>query len=226
MYTLKSFYKSRQWINFVAQLRNERTNDQGYLICEHCGKPIVRAYDCIGHHKIELTEDNVNDFNISLNPDNVALIHFKCHNEQHSRWNGFRQTVYIVYGAPCAGKRDWVERNANKDDLIIDIDSIFEMICTAKRYDKPKRLNANVFGVRDCLIDQIKTRRGKWRNAFILGGFPLQSDRQRLQTMLDAQLIYIEATEQECLERSVNRPDDYREYIEEWFDCFVPDAPG
>ena len=214
MFTINNFYKSNTWINFRNRLMQERTTDQG-LICAHCGKPILKPYDCIGHHIIELTEDNVNDYNISLNPDNVVLIHFKCHNLQHNRWNGHKQTVYLVYGAPGAGKTKWVKENANEDDLILDIESIWKCICTGY---KPNRLKANVFGIRDCIIDQIKTRCGMWRNAYIIGTYPLKSDRERLCTILNAEQIFIDTSKEECLLHSPEK----KEFIEDWFADFIP----
>ena len=60
-----------------------------YIICAQFANGITKKYDCIGHHEHELTEDNVNDVMISLNPENIKLIHFKCHNKVHERWSGF-----------------------------------------------------------------------------------------------------------------------------------------
>ena len=57
MYTLFTFYRSREWAALLAALKQERVNDEGQIVCEYCGKPIVRAYDMIGHHKEELTEE-------------------------------------------------------------------------------------------------------------------------------------------------------------------------
>lgn len=219
MFTLDTFYKTKQWIGLVSRLKIERVNDNGELICEHCGRPITKKYDCIGHHMIELDETNVNDYNISLNPDNIMLIHFKCHNIIHQRFDGFKQNVYLVYGSPCSGKTTWVKDVANDDDLILDIDSIWESVCTSDKYHKPKRLKANVFGIRDCLLDQIKTRKGMWRNAFVIGGYPLASDRERMCNLLGAKPIFIEATEQECLARAIN--EDWKDYIFEWFESYT-----
>lgn len=219
MFTLDTFYKTKQWIGLVSRLKIERVNDNGELICEHCGRPITKKYDCIGHHMNELDETNVNDYNISLNPDNIMLIHFKCHNIIHQRFEGFKQNVYLVYGSPCSGKTTWVKDVANDDDLILDIDSIWESVCTSDKYHKPKRLKANVFGIRDCLLDQIKTRKGMWRNAFVIGGYPLASDRERMCNLLGAKPIYIEATEQECLARAIN--EDWKDYIFEWFESYT-----
>lgn len=219
MFTLSTFYKSREWEKLISRLKLERVNADGYVICEYCGRPITRKYDCIGHHKVELTEENVNDYSVSLNPDNVALIHFRCHNQIHQRFEGFRQEVYLVYGAPCSGKTSWVSEVANDDDLIIDIDKLWEAVCTSDRYHKPKRLRANVFGLRDALIDQVRTRAGKWRNAFLIGGYPLRSDRDRLCEMLGAKPVFIDAEESECLARA--KTDDWREYVREWFDAYT-----
>ena len=219
MYTLDNFYKSKQWEELRARLMMERVDEQGQLICEHCGKPITKAYDCIAHHEIKLTDDNVNDFVISLNPQNIKLIHFKCHNKIHQRYDGFYRNVYLVYGSPCSGKSTWVHDVAYDDDLILDVDSIWESICKADKYHKPNRLKANVFGIRDCIIDQIRTRKGMWRNAYVIGGYPLRSDRDRLCELLQAQPIYIEATKDECLSRALS--DDWKDFIEEWFENFV-----
>lgn len=219
MYTLNNFYKSKEWQCLLQQIKLERVSEDGVLYCEHCGKPMTKAYDIIGHHKEELTEANVNNLEISLNPDNISLIHFMCHNKIHERFGFLQQKVYIVYGSPCAGKSTWVNSVANKDDLILDIDNIWECICNSDKYNKPNRLKANVFNIRDCILDQIKTRTGMWRNAFVVGGYPLKMDRERLADRLGAELIYIDSTKEECLARS--KTEKWKEYIEEWFELYT-----
>lgn len=214
MYTLYSFYRSKEWENLLERLKIERLIE-GQLLCEHCGKPIVKKYDCIGHHKIELTEVNVNDFNISLNPLNIMLIHFKCHNKIHERFDGLKQEVFLVYGSPCSGKSTWVNNVANDDDLIVDIDKIWECICLSDKYKKPNRLKANAFGVRNALIEQIKTRTGTWRNAYYISTMPLRSDRDRICDLLRATPIFIEETKEICLERA--KTPEWKSFVEEWF---------
>ncbi len=219
MFTLENFYQSKTWCKFVSRLKLERINDQGELLCEHCGKPINKKYDCIGHHKIELTEDNVNDFTISLNPENVELIHFKCHNKIHKRYDGFRQSVYLIYGSPCAGKSTWVEENATENDLILDVDRIWESISKCDKFNKNNRLRPNVFGIRDIILDQIRMRKGKWINAYVIGGYPLRTDRERLCELLNATPVFIDTPKEECLSRAKN--DEWKSFIEEWFENFV-----
>lgn len=222
MFSLSTFYNSSAWRALVERLKLERVSDDGNLYCEHCGKPIVKAYDCIGHHKKELTSQNVNDVNVSLNPDNIALVHFKCHNAIHKRFgNTASRKVYIVYGAPCSGKSTFVKESAGRDDIVLDIDSIWQMISVNQRYEKPNRLKQNVFGIRDCIIEQIKMRLGSWMNAWIIGGYPLKSERERLADLLGAELVFIDEKKEVCLMRSIGR-DGWKEYIERYFDDFQP----
>lgn len=219
MLNLKTFYKSKEWVALVEQLKLQRVNDAGELMCEHCGKPIVKKYDCIGHHKIELTDENINDLSISLNPDNIMLIHFGCHNKIHARFEGFTQKVYLVYGAPCSGKTTWVQDVACNDDLILDIDAIWESVCKSDRYHKPNRLKSNVFGIRDCVIEQIKMRRGMWRNAYVIGTYPLKSERDRMRVLLDAEPIFIDEEKSVCLSRA--ETEEWKKYVEDWFAEYV-----
>ena len=149
------------------------------------------------------------------------LIHFQCHNKVHHRF-GYElpQKVYIVYGSPCSGKSTWVDEQATADDLIVDIDKIWECISFCDKYNKPKKLQQNVFEIRNTLLEQIKMRLGNWQNAFIVGTYPLKMERQRLADKLGAELIFIETEKDICLNRAKN--DAWRKYIEEWFESFQP----
>lgn len=227
-YRLQMFYKSRKWEAFTKQLRAERTNKDGLLICEHCGKPILKAYDCIAHHKEELTDENVDDVTISLNPDNIILIHFRCHNEIHKRF-GYAgrlvQNVYIVYGAPCSGKSTWVDSVAESGDLILDIDRLWAAIraTSCGQYEKPAELRANVFDLRNELLNMIRFRRGKWRNAYIVGGYPLQGERERLAEEVCAKkVIFIDTPKEICMIRAREKSDEMPRYVDEWFDRYAP----
>lgn len=220
----QAFYKSKTWEKFVQGLRAERATADGLVLCEHCGKPIVRAYDCIGHHVQELTEENVNDAMIALNPDNVKLVHFCCHNEIHKRF-GYAgrqvQHVFIVWGAPYAGKRAFVESVAEYGDLIVDIDALWAAVQRRRdgEIEKPTELRSNVFAVRDALLDMVRVRRGRWENAYIIGGYPLQGERERLADMVGAdKLVHIDTAKEICLQRA--KLEDAEKYVHEWFEKF------
>ena len=224
MYDLSSFYHGKEWRKLVEAIRLERVNEDGQLICEYCGKPIVRKYDAIGHHKVELTEENVNDFEVSLNPDNVVMVHHACHNRIHDKLGYSRREVYLVYGPPRAGKTTWVRENMTEGDLVVDMDNVWECVSMCDRYVKPKRLNAVVFKVRDVLIDAVKYRLGRWHNAYVIGGYPLRSERERLCRELGAREVFIDATMEECIQRAEGMEgesaEDWKKFIAEWFERY------
>lgn len=230
MRTLGTFYQSKEWQNLMRIIKAERITEDGELICEHCGNPIVKKYDCIGHHVIHLTEENVNDVMISLNPENVQLVHHACHNKIHNKLGHQERTVFLVYGPPLAGKTTFVKKTMNRGDLVVDIDSIWECISGLDRYEKPPRLNAVAFGVRDTLLDSVRYRRGKWLNAYVIGGYPLEGERERLAKELGAREVFIEVSKQECMDRLIETEDgrDYKswsQYIDEWFRRYSPPLP-
>lgn len=223
---LFSFYRSAEWRNTMQVLKLERTKDDGFLYCEHCGRPIVKAYDCIGHHKEHLTIDNVNDCNISLNPDNIQLVHFRCHNEIHERFGSWTRHVYLVYGSPLSGKSTYIKERAGLHDLIIDIDKIYECISNNPPYIKSGRLYDCMDAVKQALFDCIKYKRGKWVNAFICGGFPFKGERERICTEYGAEEVFIECTQEEALSRLQVVQDgrdikEWSKYISVWFDRYT-----
>ena len=98
MKTYKStydFYRSDDWNSCKAQVLQARIKADGSIICEHCGKPILKGFNpnannnsgaIVFHHKIYLNNFNVNDASISVNPDNIQIVHWSCHNEIHQRF--------------------------------------------------------------------------------------------------------------------------------------------
>ena len=209
----KEFYNSDEFLRLKEYLADERKNpDDGLVYCEHCGRPIIKKYDMIAHHKQELTEQNINDYMISLNPDMIMLVHFKCHNEVHRRFGkeGYRN-VYIVYGPPCSGKTTFVQNNAGPNDIIVDMDSIYQMITINDRYIKPDRLKMNAFAVRDCLY------------AYVISGLPMAMERQRLEIRLNASSVFIDVDVDTCKARAQERSnaEETIKYIEEWFSMYT-----
>ena len=222
---LHDFYRSREWENFTKLVRLDRLNTEGVNICEHCGKPIVKAYDCICHHIEELTEDNVNDAYIALNPANIMLVHHRCHNRIHRKLCIDERKVYLVYGSPLSGKSEFVKDNAEQGDLIIDMDSIWQCVSGCDRYVKPPRLRSNVFIIRDTLLDMVRMRTGKWQSAYIIGGYPLAGERERLCKSMTAREVFIDTSKAECLARleadtSGRDKAEWKKFIENWWRDF------
>lgn len=69
----RRLYKSKAW---------QKCRDAYYIskfgICERCGGAGI-----IVHHKIPITDENVNDPSITLNFENLELLCLDCHNKEH-----------------------------------------------------------------------------------------------------------------------------------------------
>lgn len=220
--TLSAFYTGKEWADFRQVIIAQRADADGFVYDEITGKRIVKAYDIILHHKIPLTLDNVNDANISLNPDNIQIVSFKTHNEIHERFGTWTRHIYLVYGCPLSGKSTFVKDRAGIHDLIVDIDSIYACISNNPLYTKSNRLYDNVRAVQDALLDSIKYKRGKWINAFIISGMPYAGERERFCIEYGAEPIFIECDQDTALSRlgAVQDGRDINEwsgYINKWF---------
>lgn len=224
---LKSFYASEKWINFRQIMINSRSVN-GEVICDYCHKPITAIRDIIGHHKEELTPDNVDNVDISLNPENIMIVHHDCHNEIHHRF-GYKPEygVFIVFGAPLSGKHTYVQQNIQRGDLVVDMDKLYEAMSFMPLYDKPDNLLMNVRMIYHSLIDNIKTRYGRWNSAWVIGGYSDKYSRERTANDLGAELIFCNVTKEECLRRlecdvdRQSRKDEWEKFINKWFDGYV-----
>lgn len=228
---LRDFYNSKEWERFRKIVIAERMRADGAIIDEVTGDPITKRYDVILHHKIELTDDNFRDASIALNPDNIMIVSFKTHNMLHARfgYNGKQcKQVFIVYGAPCSGKTTYVKENATADDLVLDIDRLWSAVraesCGA--YDKPDAVKSAVFAARDAILEGIRTRCGKWVNAYVIGGYPMQGERERMQDKLGAdKLIHIDTGKETCLIRAEMKSPEWKNFVEDWFEKFSAGIP-
>ena len=229
--SLSAFYNSDEWKAVRAELIDKRKNkNDGILYCEYSGAPLVNSYEIIGHHKKPLTMQNVNDFSVSLNPENIMLVSHKAHNEIHSRFGHCAERkVYYVYGAPCSGKTTFVNGIKGNSDIICDVDNVWQCITGGERYEKPNALKANMFEVRRLLLQMIKTRFGKWERAFVIDGGAAKTPRNNLIQELGAEAIYIDADKETCLRRLANdktrtqaQKNEWVNYIEKWFADYQP----
>lgn len=219
---VKNFYASDKWINFRLLLISQRGNK-----CERCRKIVTKSINIIGHHKEELTPENVGDYNVSLNPDKVELVCRTCHDEEHNRFgHKVKHNVYLVYGAPLSGKKTFVNQSITRGDMVIDIDRLYEAVSMLPSYDKPNNLFSNVINIHNALIDNVKTRYGKWNDCYLVGGYADKYKREKMANDLGAELIFCDTSKEECLNRlSIDeerkyRRDEWRGFIEKWFDSY------
>lgn len=224
---LDMFYKSDDWISFRKAYIIQRMIDDHGTDCDYCGQSIDQSADIALHHVEELTPDNVRDVYITMNPENIKQVHRGCHNTIHKHSADAPKKVYIVYGPPMSGKDTYVNKRKWPGDLIVNMDDLYQAISGRTKYDKPDILYNNVIGVYDFLIDNISTRYGRWDNAWIVGGYADKYKRERLAKQIGADVIYIEASYEECIARLTcdplrsKRVKEWSGYIKKWFDTYT-----
>jgi hypothetical protein len=230
---LKAFYNSKEWKLFRQQYILKRMKEDKRIICKYCDKNIIESADMHLHHTpIELTEENYTDKTISLNEENIAIACRHCHNMEHGRFCGGKhkrreKAVYLVYGAPMSGKITYVSENMEPGDIVVDMDRLFNAISLMQTYEKPDNLKYNVFSIRNHIIDNIKTRYGGFRTAWIIGGYPEKYIRDKLAEETGAELVFIDTPKDICIAR-LDSCCDYRathksewvQYIERWFEDY------
>lgn len=227
---LHKFYCSKAWKEFRNRIIQERSKEG--VKCEECKEYIFNSEEIHIHHTpIELTEQNYTDVMISLNPDNVKLVCKKCHDKAHNRFcSGHKKKergIYIVCGPPMAGKTTYVLQNMAAGDLVVDMDKLYAAVSLRELYDKPECLKYNVFAIKNTIINQIKTRYGNFKNAWIIGGYANKVERERLAYELGAEIVLLNLEKEECIRRLDNCMDyrqvhkrEWKEYIEKWYENY------
>lgn len=214
---LHDFYRSSEWEAFRARFLAERMLRDGELRCEACGKPILRPYEGILHHKDELDELKVMDPGKALDDSNIMLVCHFCHDAIHERWGHQRSRhVYLVWGCPCSGKRAYVDSSRGRHDIVVDIDAIYNSLGGERGSVK-----AEALAMYQAAVDRIRTRGGRWRNAWIIRTLPRSADRERLQRDLGgAESIHIERSPEECRREAVKRGGSWPEWVEAYLRDF------
>lgn len=98
----RKFYKSVAW----KRCRESYISSK-YGLCEKCEAP-----GKIVHHKILLTESNINDPNITLNFDNLELLCKSCHDKEEGHF-----LSYIKKSKPT---REGYSFNENGEFIRVD----------------------------------------------------------------------------------------------------------
>ena len=86
----QQFYQSRAW-----KLTRDAYKSRAGGLCEVCWEQGIIKPGEIVHHKIPLTPENIDDQNITLNPDNLQLVCRECHAKVHGDlYEGRRKRRY------------------------------------------------------------------------------------------------------------------------------------
>lgn len=207
---IDAFYHSKAWrdLSYLLRLKSGK--------CQRCGR-IADMKQLHAHHKVLLTPSNVNDVSISLNPDYIEILCNSCHDEEHNRFGYTEHHIYIIYGAPCSGKTTYALERMSNNDIIVDLDMIYEMLTGQDGHEHSDGLRFIAFKIRDTLYDIIKTRYGRFNDAYIVAGLPHRGEREALARRLGAELVHIDTSEDECIKRAEGRPSHTIQIIKNYF---------
>lgn len=173
-------------------------------VCARCGG-VFDVDELRPHHIEPLTLENVDDPHVALNPDNIEVLCHACHNAVHARFGNAvgNKNIYVVHGAPFAGKHTYVKAVATRNDIIVDLDAIYGALSICGAYDKPDAVKRIAFDIYNRLLDEVRTAtlRRHWQDAYIIGGLPDRYDRDKFVVDYGAQLVHIDTPQAECIRR-------------------------
>ncbi len=90
--------------------------------------------------------------------------------------------------------------HAERGDLIVDVDRLFEALSGLEIYDTPDELLPFVLEARNAAIRRL-TRRHKVKRAWIVTCGAKSSERQTLRRNLRAEVVILAVSEAECVRR-------------------------
>ena len=102
------------------------------------------------------------------------------------------------------------------------MDGIWLCITASKRYEKPDALKSNAFGVRDLLLDMVKTRSGNWERAYVIDSGAVKGIRENKIKLLGAEPVFIDTDLETCLKRNECDRDKNKAQIKRW-DRYIRD---
>jgi predicted kinase len=139
-----------------------------------------------------------------------------------------KSNVYLVYGSPASGKTTYVKNNMAYGDLVVDLDLIKQSLSMSNKTEAPDNLLSVALNVRDYLYNLVESRQFHCNNVWIVASLPIAEERNELRSRLGAQLVFMEATEAECMKRAM--ADDERQdkekqvaVIRKWFKKYYCD---
>lgn len=131
---------------------------------------------------------------------------------------------FVVAGPPGSGKTTWVKQNAQRGDVIVDLDLLFVALSGRVLYDKPESLLPVVWAARDAVVDQLAAE-GVAGDAYVITASPQRSKMQALCNRLRAELVLLNVDAETCKQRLRNdvRRDsetDWSGLVDAWWDEF------
>ena len=139
--------------------------------------------------------------------------------EEEIQEYSYSSNIIIVSGAPCSGKNTYVDKYKRTGDLVWDFDKVHSALTGSKTHEHLQSVRKYIFSMRDKFYSDLKNE--KQLRVWIINSSPYKSVRKSLAKELDACLIYIQRSKDDCIKSASNeRPEVWRDYINSYFEQF------
>ena len=134
------------------------------------------------------------------------------------------KTIYIICGAPGSGKSTYVNQNATKDDIILDLDNILLEFTNGKIYDSAEIYLEEAIKKRNYYLNNLNNMKAN-RVWFIVSA-PTAEERKHWKEQLNGTIILMDTNINECLnrirqdKRRSNNVIKYSIAVNKWFKKF------
>ena len=131
----------------------------------------------------------------------------------------YYRNITIVSGSPCSGKNTYVRNNKKRGDIVWDFDKIHSALTDESTHNHIEQVRKYIFSMRDTFYNDLEKE--KDLRVWIINSSPIRSVRNELAKRLNANIVYLKRTKEECLRVAENeRPEEWKGYIENYFERF------
>ncbi len=131
----------------------------------------------------------------------------------------YYRNITIVSGSPCSGKNTYVRNNKKRGDIVWDFDQIHSALTDESTHNHIKQVRKYIFSMRDTFYNDLENE--KDLRVWIINSSPIRSVRNELAKRLNANIVYLKRSKDECLRVAENeRPEEWKGYIENYFERF------
>lgn len=127
------------------------------------------------------------------------------------------RNIKIVSGSPCSGKNTYVAENKRQGDMVWDFDKIHSALTGEESHNHIEAVRKYIFSMRKQFYKDLQNE--KDLRVWIINSSPIKEVRQELAKELNAEVIYIKRSKEECLEVAEReRPEEWKAYINSYFE--------
>jgi len=135
--------------------------------------------------------------------------------------HGMRPKVYVVHGAPCSGKKDYVAKHMGENDIVFDYDEVMAAISGRPIYEPNRNLVSYCLDIRTLILKKALQRSGAEKTWIITTR--VGDDMESQLSDVPVKYVHIDTPKDECLQRleqdEQRQPlsQELRQVIEDYF---------